>query len=119
MSLADIVSRVIDATQDHDGSVNTHAAVVMGVPLVKADDEAVDQCISEALAVRIKSKATREEKKSRERPGDHPDLFGLRPRHALDIEGGLALGLGEGPGVQDLHRPCVSEGCARQATFGV
>ena len=87
MSLSDIVSKVIADTQDDDGSVNTHAAVTMGVPLVKEDEEAVDQCISEALAVRIKSKATREERNSRERPDGHADLFGLRGRHALDIEG--------------------------------
>lgn len=85
--LNDIVSEVIVATQDSDGSIPTQRAVMLGVPLVKKDDEAVDQCIAEALAIRIKNVATRERNKTGSGPADHEDLFGLRPRHALDVDG--------------------------------
>jgi len=85
--LTDIVSEVIASTQDAEGSINTGVAVTKGVPLVKADAEAVDQCISEALAKRIKDAATRARKAAEDAPDAQPDLFDLRPRHALDIEG--------------------------------
>lgn len=85
--LTDIVSQVVASAQDAEGSIDSHAAVTMGVPLVKADDEAVDQCISEALAKRIKDAATRVSKAANDAPDSQSDLFELRPRHALDIEG--------------------------------
>jgi hypothetical protein len=88
MSLSDIVLQVIDETKDADGSIPTQKAVTLGLPLVKRDGEAVDQCIKEALSIRIKNVATRERNKEKgSAPSDMEDLFGLRPRHALDIEG--------------------------------
>jgi hypothetical protein len=87
MSLSEIVSRVVAETQDASGSIVTRTAVEIGKPLVRGDDEAVDQCISEALAIRIKAVAQREGKKSEKLDPKQPELFGLRPRHALDIEG--------------------------------
>lgn len=87
MSLSDIVSKVVAETQDASGSIVTRDAVEIGKPLVREDEEAVDQCISEALAIRIKAAAQRENKKSEKRDPRQPELFGLRPRHALDIEG--------------------------------
>lgn len=85
--LTDIVSEVISETKDAEGSINTSQAVTLGVPMVRKDDKAVDQCISEALAIRIKAVATRERKKSNTGSRDQLSFFDLRPRHALDIEG--------------------------------
>jgi hypothetical protein len=87
MALSDIVSQVISDTKDSNGSVRTHDAVERGVPLVKEDDEAVDQCISEALSIRIKNVALNERKKDKTRISGPDDLFGLRGRHALDTDG--------------------------------
>lgn len=87
MPLSDIVSKAIDETKDGDGSIRTHEAVKVGFPLVKGDDEAVDQCISEALAERIKKAAQNEKNLDKARISGPDDLFGLRTRHALDTDG--------------------------------
>lgn len=86
--LTDIVSEVIAASQDSEGSLNDrHRAISLGVPLVKEDAEAVDQCIAEALGKRIKDAMTRAPSVAASAPDRQVNLFDLRPAHALDTEG--------------------------------
>jgi hypothetical protein len=86
MALSSIIGEVLQRFHKN-GRINTDNAIKSAKKLVRKDDEAVEDCIDDAVSRRITNAATRAK---RAKSGqDQPSFFGdeLRQSYAVDTEG--------------------------------
>jgi hypothetical protein len=95
MALREIIGDLIEEFEPHGSSIQMHEAIKAGRPRVLADPEATITLVDEGLHRRLKQASTSSLNvggSRRRRGGEDPrqtnmfQVFGLKPRYALDDE---------------------------------